>query len=113
MDNILEYFKPYLLSDIVLCTDKKILKRGKLKIFQTKQHYIRLMIDVGGSVKMYELPYPFSVSVKSGVTTLNYKLSSFIKDDDLMLQAKLLDTSQKSKIYDNYVYLLNSEDYRL
>jgi hypothetical protein len=110
VDRVLEYIKPYLLSNIVLKTDKKILKRGKLKIFQTKQHYIRLILDVNGSSKMFELPYPYDVHVDGNVTTLNYKLTSFIKDEDLMLQTKLLDTSHKSKMYDTFVYLLNSEE---
>ena len=106
LEDVIEHIKPHLLSDTVIKTDKKILKKGKLKIFQVKQHYLRLMIEIAGNLKMYELPYPFDVKTKNGITTFNYKLTTFLKDDDLQLQAKLMDTSNKSKIYDNLVYIL-------
>ncbi len=106
LEDVIEHIKPHLLSDIVIKTDKKVLKKGKLMIFQVKQHYLRLMIEIAGNLKMYELPYPFDVKTDDGITTFNYKLKTFLKDDDLQLQAKLMDTSNKSKIYDNLVYIL-------
>ena len=48
LEDVIEHIKPHLLSDIVIKTDKKVLKKGKLMIFQVKQHYLRLMIEIAG-----------------------------------------------------------------
>ena len=37
LEKVTEFLKPFLLQDIIIKTDKKVLKRGKLKIFQVKQ----------------------------------------------------------------------------
>ena len=42
LEKVTDSLKPFLLRDVVIKTDKKILKRGKLKIFQVKQYYINL-----------------------------------------------------------------------
>jgi len=113
LENVTDYFKPFLLSSIILKTDKKVLKRGRLKIFQVKQHYIRLYLDVNGVEKMYELPYPFAVEPGENTLTLNYHLTCIMKTQDLEIQTKLLDTNNKSKLYDNLVYMLISSENEL
>jgi len=110
LERIIEYIKPYLLTDIVIRTNKKVLKKGKLKIFQVKQHYIRLLFEHDNIYKPYELPYPFDVTVDNKVTMFNYHISSFAPTADILLQTKLLDTSLKSKIYDNTVFILPSKE---
>ena len=40
LEDVIEHIKPHLLSDIVIKTDKKVLKKGKLMIFQVKQHFL-------------------------------------------------------------------------
>ena len=74
------------------------------------RHYIRFMIEVDGHLKMYEMPYPFNVEKIDNITVFNYKLSSFLKDSDLILQSKFLDLSQTSKLYNNFVYILTSAE---
>ncbi len=108
LENVTNYLKPYLLSNIIIRTDKKVLRKGKFKIFQVKQHYIRFMLEIAGNTKMYEMPYPFDIHETESSTILSYKLSAFMKDSDIILQSKLLDTSQKSKLYDSFVYILTS-----
>ena len=110
LENVAEYVKPFLLSNIVIKTDKKILKKGKFKIFQIKQHYIRFMIEIDGNLKMYEMPYPFKVEKRDNMTVFNYRLSSFLQDNDLILQSKFLDLSRTSKIYNSFVYILTSAE---
>lgn len=105
-----EYFKPYLLQDIVIRTDKKVIRRGTLKIFQLKQYFIRLFLDVNGKQKQYEIPYPFDIHDNGNRLTLNYHLSTIAKDEEVMLQIKFMDTSNKSKLYNNLVYILTSDD---
>ena len=55
LEKVTNFLKPLLLQNIVIKTDKKILKRGKLKIFQVKQYYINLTLEYKGSIKSYEL----------------------------------------------------------
>ena len=89
--------------------NKKILKRGKLKIFQVKQYYINLTLEYNDSIKSYEIPYPFKVKSDPGTAVLNYQLSSFIPRKQIN-KVKFLDSSSKSKIYNNLVYVLTSAE---
>jgi len=109
LEKVTDFLKPFLLRDIVIKTNKKILKRGKLKIFQVKQYYINLTLDYNGSIKSYEIPYPFKVGNYEEGAILNYQLSSFIPTKQ-MNNVKFLDSSSKSKLYDNLVYMLTSAD---
>lgn len=109
LEQAAEYFKPYLLKDIVIRTDKKVIRRGTLKIFQLKQYFIRLFLDVNGKQKQYEIPYPFDIHETGDILTLNYQLSTIAKDEEVKLQIKFMDTTYKSKLYNNLVYILTSE----
>ena len=109
LENITDHLKPFLLRDIIIRTDKKILKRGRLKIFQIKQYYINLSLEYKGSIKNYEIPYPFKMHHDNEKGVLNYHLSSFIPKTQ-MTMVKFLDSSSKSKLYDSLVYILPSED---
>ena len=109
LEKVTEFLKPFLLKDIVIKTDKKILKRGKLKIFQVKQYYINLTLEYNDAIKSYEIPYPYRVENVDSMAILNYQLSSFIPPKQLN-KVKFLDSSSKSKIYDNLVYILPSEE---
>ena len=110
LENFSEYIKPYLLETIAIKTDKKIIRKGKLKIFQVKQHYARLTLEDGERTRIYEVPYPYGISKKGNVTTLNYKTNLFLNIQDLDLQVKLLDSTKKSKLYDELVYILPLRD---
>jgi len=110
LEVVAENFKPFLLKDIVIRTDKKVIRRGVLKIFQLKQYFIRLYIVVGDKTKQYEIPYPFTTKTENDILTLNYHLSTVMLSDEVILQTKLVDASNKSRIYNNLVYILTSED---
>ena len=109
LEKVTNSLKQFLLQDIIIKTDKKILKRGKLKIFQVKQYYINLTLEFNGSIKFYEIPYPFKIEDAEVGAILNYQLSSFIPSKQIN-KVKLLDSSSKSKIYNNLVYILPSEE---
>ena len=109
LEKVTNFLKPFLLQDIVIKNDKKILKRGKLKIFQIKQYYINLSLEYKDSIKSYEIPYPYKMDWDDDVAILNYHLSSFIPIKQLN-RVKFLDSSSKSKLYDNLVYILPSEE---
>ena len=108
LEQVAEKFKPFLLKEIVIKTDKKILRKGTLRIFQLKQYFIKLFIEVGDKTRQYEIPYPFDIHEAEDMLTLNYHLSTVMKDEEVILQTKLLDVTGKSKIYNNLVYILTS-----
>ena len=109
LEKVTDFLKPFLLRDIIIKTDKKILKRGKLKIFQVKQYYINLTLEYNETIKSYEIPYPFKVKSEPGTAVLNYQLSSFIPQKQIN-KVKFLDSSSKSKLYNNLVYVLTSTE---
>jgi hypothetical protein len=109
LEKVTDFLKPFLLQDIIIKTDKKILKRGRLKIFQIKQYYINLSLEYKDSIKSYEIPYPYKMDRDGPKGILNYHLSSFIPKKQIN-RVKFLDNSSKSKLYDNLVYILPSEE---
>ena len=112
LEKVTNFLKPLLLQNIVIKTDKKILKRGRLKIFQVKQYYINLTLDYKGSIKSYEIPYPYKMDWDKKTAIFNYHLSSFIPDRQIN-RVKFLDSSSRSKLYNNLVYILPSEEFML
>jgi len=109
LERVTDFLKPFLLRDIIIKTDKKILKKGKLKIFQIKQYYINLTLEYNDTLKSYDIPYPFKVEDIENCTILNYHLSCFIPKKQVNT-IKFLDSSSKSKLYNNLVYILPSEE---
>jgi len=71
LEQVAEKFKPFLLKEIVIKTDKKILRKGTLRIFQLKQYFIKLFIEVGDKTRQYEIPYPFDIHESEDMLTLN------------------------------------------
>lgn len=105
-----DYLKPYLLQSVAICTDKKIIRKGKLRIFQMKQHYAKLTLEDEIRTRLYEIPYPYEMNTDGRKLTLCYKLDKFLNFGDLDLQVKLLDSSKRSKLYDSNVFILPLED---
>ena len=108
LEKVTDFLKPFLLQEIVIRTDKKVLKKGKLKIFQIKQYYINFSLEINGVNKNYEIPYPYKLQRDNAIGILNYHLSSFIPNKQIT-RVKFLDSSSKSKLYDSLVYILPSE----
>jgi len=109
IEKVTNFLKPLLLQNIIIKTDKKILKRGKLKIFQVKQYYINFTLEYKDSIKSYEIPYPYNMNWDEETAILNYHLSSFIPFRQIN-RVKFLDSSSKSKLYDSLMYILPSEE---
>ena len=109
LEKVTDFLKPYLLRDIIINTDKNVLKKGRLKIFQIKQYYINLTLEYNDTLKSYDIPYPFKIEDIEDCTILNYHLSSFIPKKQGN-KVKFLDSSSKSKLYNNLVYILPSEE---
>ena len=85
LENFSDHLKPYLLQDVAICTDRKIIRKGKLRIFQIKQHYAKLTLEDEIRTRIYEIPYPFEITTMGSKTILCYKLSKLLNFGDLSL----------------------------
>ena len=115
MLEIENYVEKFLLDDIVVRTEDKVLKRGILKIFSTKQFYLRLVLRPPNSEKdrLYEIPYPFEIEeVLDGKgLRLQYKLHKFTPEKELLDAIQKIKEDQPnspSRIFNKDVYILPS-----
>lgn len=105
-DKILQQF---LQSKVIIKVDNKVLRTGKLKLFNIKQYFIRLHIENDKNItKILELPYPFLMKYNEGVgCTLNYKLTSLCNNHrDTVNTLRSVKNTAQHKIYDNEVSIL-------
>lgn len=96
-------------SKIQIKCENKILKTGKLTLFNIKQYFIRFHIENEKKInKVYELPYPFFINInENGTYTLNYKLTAICNNHNSTVNAlKSLKQSNSHRIYDNEITII-------
>jgi hypothetical protein len=96
----------FLQSRVLIKCDNKILKTGKLTLFNIKQYFIRFHIENDKKInKVFELPYPFLIDVDdNGRCTFNYRLSSLCNNHALTVSSlRGFKQSNSHRIYDNIV----------
>jgi hypothetical protein len=77
MNRIEEELKSLMLKDVSFVLDDKVIRKGKIRIYNTKHNFIKFKIESDGEVKEWEITYPFRVDkVKNGLL-FNYALSAF------------------------------------
>jgi hypothetical protein len=98
----------YLQSKVTIKCNNKVLKTGKLTLFNIKQYFIRFNIETDKKTsKVLELPYPFRVESKDGICTLNYKLSSLCNNHVATVNLlRGINKNNANKIYDNVVSII-------
>lgn len=98
----------YLQSKVTIQCNNKVLKTGKLTLFNIKQYFIRFNIETDKKTnKVLELPYPFSIENKDGICTFNYKLSSLCNNHTATVNMlKEVSKINANKIYDNVVSII-------
>jgi hypothetical protein len=99
----------YLQSKVVIKCNNKVLKTGKLTLFNVKQYFIRFYIETDKKTnKVLELPYPFLMDKNAaGGCTLNYKLTSLCNNHSITVNTlRGVNKSTSSKIYDNVVSII-------
>jgi hypothetical protein len=93
-------------SKVVFKCDNKILKTGKLRLFNIKQYFIKFYIETDKKEnKVLELPYPFLMDYSNnGTCTLNYRISSLCNNTQPILNVlKTCKSNSSHKIYDNVI----------
>lgn len=99
----------FLQSKVIIKCDNKVLKTGKLTLFNIKQYFIKFYIETDKKEnKVLELPYPFLIDYNGeGICTLNYKVSSLCNNTQPVIgRLKTCKTNASHKIYDNIVSII-------
>jgi hypothetical protein len=99
----------FLQSRVIIKCDNKVLKTGKLTLFNIKQYFIKFYIETDKKEnKVLELPYPFLIDYSdTGICSLNYKLSSLCNNTQPVIsKLKTCRTNASHKIYDNIVSII-------
>lgn len=91
----------FLLRNITIYSGNKILREGRLILFSTKDFYLHFTIDNKGTIKHFELPYPFNVvKVDSKLFLFDFSLSAFRAEyTDLERKIKNIGEKKKSRYY--------------
>jgi len=104
MEIIENELKELVFKNITFKIDSKVLKSGKLKIFNTSQFFIKFKLLINESEKEYELPYPYKLIKTDGGVIFDYTLSAFYPyKDELYYKILLCDKSGASKIHGRYL----------
>ncbi len=108
MEEYTKTLQKYLLQKVVFKCDNKILKAGKIKLFNIKQYFIRFSIENDKKeIKQLELPYPYIIHDNPDHCTFNYHISSFVnRDGNITNIIRALNSKDAMRIYDKMVQIL-------
>lgn len=102
-----QQLKPIMLSQVEFRVDGKVIKRGKVKVFNAKQFILKFKLDNSGVIKDYEVPYPYRVEETADGFLLDYCLSAFIPPtEESYWKLRTLNKSECSKIHDKYLHIV-------
>lgn len=111
MEKIEDKLKSLVLENVDFILDGKTIKRGKIKLFNTKQFFIRFSLEFADEVKDWELPYPFKLEDSSSGLVFNYCLSAFCPPTELAYyKMKLVDRSSASKLHNSHLTVVRRSD---
>jgi len=88
--------------------NNKVIRSGKLIIFNIKDFYTTFTISggVGRDNKVYELPYPFAVNILENGIEFDYTLDTLSKGNKMLFyKLKVLNRIKKNKIFNNKVII--------
>lgn len=107
--DIFQQLEQFLLRDVEFRLGNKVLKRGKLKLLNVKQHFIKFTLEIDNEIKSFELVYPYEIRIdSSNVCTLSYKISTFSgTNKDVYYKLRTMSKQTASPIYDNEITLIS------
>lgn len=98
-----EYFNELFYKKFTFILDSKIIKSGRLKLFDMKGFNLKFfLIDEENNIKQFEIPYPFKIRKKDNILEFDYRLFNLVHlRDNLELLDNIEDTDVvKSRLYD-------------
>ena len=107
MEKLEDNLKQLMLKTVDFQLDGKSLRKGKIKVYNTKQFHIKFNVENDGDVKEFELPYPFRITKIPQGYIFNYALSAFIpRTEEIYWKLRCMSKSEASKLHDNFLYVL-------
>lgn len=98
--------KDLILQNVEFVIDKKVIKKGKIKVFNTKQFFIRFKLETETESKEYELPYPYKTIKTPNGYMFDYCLSAFVpRTDELFWKMKTINKQDASRIHEKYLFI--------
>jgi hypothetical protein len=96
-----------ILQTVSFVLDDKVIKEGRIKIFNTKQNFIKFRLETDGEDKEWELTYPYDIRETGNGYIFDYSLSAFCpRTEDAYWKMFLMDRSDSSKMYNNWLYVI-------
>lgn len=84
--------------------NNKLLKSGKLTLLNIREYTVQFIFTKPTGIFNYEIPYPFGAYNSNGILTLDYKLNTLSKNDDIVNYKFLIHTpNKKNKFYDTLI----------
>jgi hypothetical protein len=106
IDTLDKQLSNLLLREVEFRINNKIYKRGKIKLFNLKQFFIKFIIEKNNVLKTFEVPYPYKIINNGDNYVLDYALSSFCPIESLALKIQTINSKNCSKLYNNYINIL-------
>jgi len=114
VEEIENFIKPLLLTNISFILDGKKIKTGKLMLFTVRDFFcVFTLNDMNKNKKViYEIPYPFSLKqLKEGIE-FSYTLESFCeKNTAIYSSVKKLCEKKTSKLFNKKLVIHSQIDY--
>lgn len=107
MNHLTKVLQPYLLKPVEFVIGNKVARRGKIKVFNFRQYFIKFTIETDtGDLKTYDVLYPFKIEHEDGNCIFNYHLSCFSNTDvELFYKMKTITKEKCLPTYDNVLIL--------
>lgn len=100
--------KSLMLKNVEFKVDGKAIRKGKIKVFNTKQFFIKFKLECAHDTKEYELPYPYKVIKLPNGYLFDYCLSAFVpRTEEVFWKMKTLNHDDSSKIHEKYLFILS------
>lgn len=98
---------PFLQQTIVILNGDKMLRTGRLLIFNIKDFTIQLTLQKSpGSRITYEMPYPYNITTVSNVASFDYTLDRLAGNDSLLrVKMNLCKPDKANKFYNTSITL--------
>lgn len=107
IEQLEEKLKDVILQTVEFVVDGKPIKQGKIRVYNTKQFFIKFKLENGDESKDMELPYPYRLEKIGNSYLFDYCLSAFCPPTELVFyKMKLLNKENASKLHDNHLWLV-------
>jgi hypothetical protein len=104
MNNNDEIFLDNLHRNFRFMCNGKVLKEGKLILFNFNDFYYSFTLDVSGNKKHFKLPMAFSITSNLSSIRLDYTIKTLCYNiDEFEFPCKMIKPKSKNALYDNVV----------